>query len=141
MCDDLPYDLWCEVICHLRDDGIFAMRSLTRSALRATQTVPLTFDEDLDPFRTLLLLRKTLVPLRKHRFVLGEVVQPLSYCVAGIDVEIKGYVVSRSYTDPANWVAGACVLTRCGVDLVAYDPDSSHARVIYEINRALLDRR
>ena len=141
--NDLPYELWCEVVCHLRNDDILVLSRVTRSAQAATRTVPLTFDVDLTPFRTLLLLLTTSVPLCFHRFVHNGAVMRLTDCVYGLDVRtIDGCVVSRSLTNPECWIAGACVLTRCGANLVDYQPRcSSHARVVYEINRALLDRR
>ena len=108
---DLPYELWGEVARHLRNDDILVLSKVTRSARRATQTVPLTFDVNLNPFRALLLLRSTLVPLRLHLFVHNGKTRRLTDCVYGLDVRsIKGCVVSRTQSGPECWVAGACSL-------------------------------
>ena len=142
MTSDLPYELWCEVARHLRNDDIFVLSRVSRCARRATRTVPLTFDASLEPFRAFLLLRATSVPLRSHRFVLEGKTLRLTDCAYGLDVSTKGRVLSRTETEPEMWVAGACILTRCGADLVDYEPrHSRHAHVVYKVNRALLDRR
>ena len=41
------YELWCEILAHLRNGDILLLRGINLSAHRATRTMPLMFNYDL----------------------------------------------------------------------------------------------